>query len=65
LLSPRPQVKPTDTVTIKLQAESYLGTSVNAAPIDVEWSTGKAKGTVNATTGTAPRTVPGCSSGHC
>lgn len=44
-----PQVKPTGTVTIKLQATSYLGSSVAKAPLDLSWSTPQVSSVASAT----------------
>ncbi|KAF6261957.1 hypothetical protein COO60DRAFT_1458856 [Scenedesmus sp. NREL 46B-D3] len=43
-------VKPTDSVTVKLTAASYIGSDVSDADITLEWETAKAKGSVTSKT---------------
>eukprot|EP00882_Tetradesmus_deserticola_P010136 GHRQ01010711.1.p1 GENE.GHRQ01010711.1~~GHRQ01010711.1.p1 ORF type:complete len:517 (+),score=185.74 GHRQ01010711.1:105-1553(+) len=42
--------KPTDSVTVKLTAASYIGSDVSGADITLEWQTDKAKGSVTSET---------------
>ncbi|WIA22673.1 hypothetical protein OEZ86_009641 [Tetradesmus obliquus] len=45
-------VKPADSVTVKLTAESYIGSDVSGADITLDWESSKAKGSVTSKTNT-------------